>query len=159
GNANIVGQALRALDVELAALEPGGFVTVSARGLTWSHPLARAAVLRASSPAERRAAHLAMAGVLEAGRTEDAVWHLAEATDEPTVDLARRLEALGESALRRGALDAAALAFDRAGELAVSPAVEAGFAYRAAYAVWSGGESDDVVRRLAPRIETETDPL
>src|SRR5215472_10295012 len=65
---------------DLAAAERAGLVRVTPAGVSFGHPLARAAVLAGSDVAERAAGHRALAGVLDGDRR---AWHLAALADGP----------------------------------------------------------------------------
>src|SRR5215470_8871193 len=65
---------------DLAAAERAGLVRVTPAGVSFAHPLARAAVLAGSDVGERAAGHRALAGVLDGDRR---AWHLAALADGP----------------------------------------------------------------------------
>jgi DNA-binding CsgD family transcriptional regulator len=127
------------LDVLEQAVQEGlirinGFVT-------FRHPLIRSAIDRSATPQERRAAHTALAAVLdeETGRR---AWHRAEAAEREDDAVATELESAGEVALARGAHAAAAAAFERAAELS-EPAPDKGRRLaRAARASLDSGRRD-----------------
>ncbi|MFJ3902380.1 ATP-binding protein [Streptomyces sp. NPDC090025] len=123
----------------LAAAERERLVRVdtATRRLSFRHPLIRSAVVEASTLAERRAAHLALAASL-ADRPERRAWHLAEAAIEPDERVARLLQAAGHSALRRGDAVGAVAALTRAADL--SPAAD-DRARRLAEAAYIGAEA------------------
>src|SRR5690606_32030157 len=94
GDASIVGKALAAAGLDardLRAAAESGFVEIAATEVRWEHPLARAAILDASSPADVRAAHLAVATALaDAGEGGRVAFHLAAAADGPDAAVADR---------------------------------------------------------------------
>ncbi|MFI6876130.1 AAA family ATPase [Streptomyces sp. NPDC050400] len=80
------------------------------------HPLVRSTVVQMSTPNERRAAHLVLAGVHRDDLERHAV-HLAAATVDPDEEVAAVLEAAADSATRRGGSRAAVAWLTRAAEL------------------------------------------
>ncbi len=116
----------RACDVgRLVAAEERGLVRLGAAEVHFAHPLIRAAAYHGAGPAERRAAHAALAAALAGERR---AWHLAAATVGADEAVAAELQQAGEAAGARRGFAAAAAAFERAARL--SPA------------------QDDAVRRL-----------
>ncbi|WP_253209188.1 AAA family ATPase [Streptomyces niphimycinicus] len=109
----------------------------TARRMTFRHPLMRSAVVEASTLAERRAAHLALADAL-GDRPERRAWHLAEAAIVPDEQIAELLEQSGHLALRRSDAVGAATALIRAADL--SPA-SGDRARRLAEAAYLGAEA------------------
>ena len=70
-----------------------------------------------ATPAQRRAAHLALAGRLSGRDAERAAWHLAAAATGPDDAAAVALDAAAALAARKGAPLEAAAAWKRAAEL------------------------------------------
>lgn len=91
-------------------------VDEGARRLSFRHPLIRAAVVDASTSAERRAAHSLLAHVLD-DQPERRAWHLGEASVEPDEAVAVLLEQAGHLILERGDAVGAIAALTRAAEL------------------------------------------
>jgi DNA-binding CsgD family transcriptional regulator len=104
---------------DLAPAERDGLVRLTPAGVTFAHPLARAAVLAGSDVAERAAAHRALAGVLDGDRR---AWHLAALADGPDEQVAAELDAAAQQAVRRGSRAAASAAYEQAGALSAGPA-------------------------------------
>src|SRR5215813_5078836 len=104
---------------DLAAAERAGLVRVTPAGVSFGHPLARAAVLAGSDVAERAAGHRALAGVLDGDRR---AWHLAALEDGPDEQVAAELDAAAQRAGRRGSRAAASAAYERAAALSADPA-------------------------------------
>jgi DNA-binding NarL/FixJ family response regulator len=88
------------------ALDDRVIVLAGDRARLW-HPLLGEAVIARSRPAERRSAHLALAGVLDDEGA--AVRNLALATGEPDEELSARVAAAASVAGDRGAAEEAAL--------------------------------------------------
>ncbi|HEY1002710.1 MAG TPA: AAA family ATPase, partial [Streptosporangiaceae bacterium] len=103
---------LDAGDDALDAVEQAGLLRVDGDVLTLYHPLVRSAVYRAATSAQRRAAHLALAGALD-GDADRRAWHLAAASDRPDDAVAGALEAAAGRATARGGHEAAAAAWSR----------------------------------------------
>jgi DNA-binding CsgD family transcriptional regulator len=121
-------------------------------GLAFRHPLLRAAAWRLATPAQRRAAHLALAGALP-GEAARAVrtWHLAEAADGPDDTLAGELVAVAEEDRTRRGFAAASAALERAALHTTDPGLAA---ERLAAAVADAFLAGDVerTRTLAARV-------
>ncbi|GAA2915881.1 LuxR family transcriptional regulator [Streptomyces thioluteus] len=111
-------RALGAGPEDLRTAERAGLVTLTDAAVAFRHPLVLAAAYQGADPAERAAAHRALAGADDAGRDPDrTAWHLAAAAAGPDEEVAARLDRAGESAWERGAFAASAAAHRRASEL------------------------------------------
>ncbi|MEU4774214.1 LuxR C-terminal-related transcriptional regulator [Micromonospora sp. NPDC023644] len=134
--ARVAGTAVEAL----APAELAGLVRVEPRRVTFPQPLVRAVVRAAAPLAERRAAHLLLAGVLDgAGHRLRRAGHLADAAQGPDPALAAELEqAAAECA---GASTAASAALQRAAELSDDPVRAAARLVAAARYAWSAGRA------------------
>ena len=120
--------------------------------VSFRHPLLRAAAWRLATPAQRRAAHLGLAGALpgEAARAAR-VWHLAEAAAGPDDALAGELVAVATEDRTRRGFAAASAALERAALLTTDPGLAA---ERLAAAVADAFLAGDVerARELAARV-------
>jgi hypothetical protein len=120
--------------------------------VAFRHPLLRSAAWRLATPAQRRAAHLALAGALggEAARAAR-TWHLAEAAAGPDDALAGELVAVAEQDRTRRGFAAASAALERAALLTTDPGQAA---ERLATAVNDAFLAGDVerTRALAARV-------
>jgi DNA-binding CsgD family transcriptional regulator len=149
-----VSAALGGLDV-LAPAEDAGLIAVDARGLSFSHPIVRTAVVRAATPSARRAAHRALAsGVGEPQRA----WHLAAAAQAPDETLAAELETLGYDAARRGAPATAATALARAAELSPDRTRAVGRTVAAAAMANTAGSPGRAMALLDPVLAEAREP-
>ena len=85
--------SVRATLVDLGPAEQDDLVRIdeSDHRLDFRHPLIRSAVVEASTTAERRAAHRALAEVLH-DQLDRRAWHLGEASVEPDEEVAALLE-------------------------------------------------------------------
>ncbi|RLK09982.1 AAA ATPase-like protein [Micromonospora sp. M71_S20] len=136
-------RAARAADATVEALAPAelaGLVRVEPRRVTFPQPLVRTVVRAAAPLAERRAAHLLLAGVLDgAGHRLRRAGHLAAAAQGPDPALAAELE---QAAIEcEGAGTAASAALQRAAELTDDPARAAARLVAAARYAWSAGRT------------------
>ena len=108
-------------DEAIAKAEASGLVTFTP-AVEFRHPLVRSAIYYAASAADRRRAHAALAGALDAeGDADRRAWHLGAAADGPDEAVARALEASADRARQRGGSSAAALYLWRAAELTPDP--------------------------------------
>ena len=135
----------------LGEVEAAGLVRLTGDGVEFCHPLLRSVAYHAVAPAQRRAAHRALAEVQAARSAELAAWHLAAAATGPDEAAAAALDVAAALAASKGAPLAAAAAWERAAEL--SEAAEAGAARlaEAAEAALNGGDLNRV-RRLTQTV-------
>ena len=157
-----VMQAAASLGVGAEALTPAeqiGLVSVHGARIELRHPLVRSAVYQSTSSAERRAAHLALAGAL-AGEPESdqRAWHLAAATLGADAGVADELERTAERARLRSGHAAAAAALDRAAELSVDAESRARRLVGAAKSAWQAGLPERAKALLAHADPIVTDP-
>jgi DNA-binding CsgD family transcriptional regulator len=97
-----------------AAAQEAGLVQADG-AVVFRHPLVRSAVYHSAAPSERRAAHRALATVVE--DPVRGTWHRALATERADEAIAVELETAGAQAVARGAHATAAAAYERAAEL------------------------------------------
>jgi DNA-binding CsgD family transcriptional regulator len=140
---------------DLAAGERAGLVRVTAAGVIFSHPLARAAMLAGSDVAERAAAHRALAGVLDGDRR---AWHLAALADGPDEQVAAELDAAAQRADRRGSRAAASAAYERAAALSAGPAARGRRLALAAEAAADAGQLPRAADLAGQARQLVTDP-
>ena len=111
--------ALTGTAVTADALAPAiavGLAEIDETGLRFRHPLMRSAIYQTTSLSQRRAAHAALAGLLD-GHPDRRAWHQAAAVLGPDEQVAADLEAAAARAERRGAVIMAVDAFRRAAQL------------------------------------------
>ncbi|GAB2826694.1 AAA family ATPase [Streptomyces daliensis] len=96
--------------------QEAGLVRQSGRTVAFRHPLMRSAVYHAAAFADRREAHLTLAGRLRE-EPDRRAWHLAAATLHPDQEVSDALRRTADRAARRGGHAAAAAALERAAEL------------------------------------------
>src|SRR5580658_1313309 len=152
GEPALVWKAAEQLQIGAEAVAPAedaGLLVIGER-VMFRHPLVRSAVYLAASPAERRAAHQALAGVTDPRADPDRrAWHRAQATPGQDEDVAAELERSASRAQARGGLAAAAAFLERSAALTLDPARRAERALAAAQAKYQAGAFDATLRLLA----------
>ncbi|MCA1823591.1 MAG: AAA family ATPase, partial [Frankia sp.] len=141
--------------VELREAELAGVAQVRRDGVSFVHPLMRAAVRENASDSERRAAHDALA-VVTTGSVR--ARHRAAATQAPAADVADDLAAAGVDALARGGLSAAGAAFLRAAELTPDDELRARRLVSAVQCQLGTGQMGASIPILASALATVSDP-
>jgi DNA-binding CsgD family transcriptional regulator len=146
GEVTTVVSAAAELGVAAEALDPAEATDVvhTAGGrISFRHPLVRAAVLGASTLAQRQRAHAALASVLPGeDRADRRVWHHALATLTADENVAAALEAAARRAQLRSGHASAATAFERAAELSDAEPSRSRRLGEAAEAAWAAGQAD-----------------
>ncbi|WP_239086761.1 helix-turn-helix transcriptional regulator [Catellatospora methionotrophica] len=158
-------RAAHSSGVDIAALAPaerGGLVRVSRGGIVFPQPIARALAYEEAPLAQRRAAHLHLAQILDADsqRLRRAV-HLAAAAHGPDAELAEELE----EAATGGGYSRASAALEHAAQLTTEPGGAASRLVTAARYAWqsgSAGRARSLLRRArpaAPGVSAESEVL
>ena len=137
----------------LGEAENAGLIRLTGTGIEFPHPLLRSVAYHIAVPAQRRAAHQALAETLTGRDAERAAWHLAAAATGPDDAAAAALDAAAALAARKGAPLEAAAAWERAAELSADAEQAGGRLSRAAEAALNGGDLDRV-RRLTQTMPT-----
>jgi DNA-binding CsgD family transcriptional regulator len=152
GEPRLVWRAAERLGIgagAVAAAADAGLLVIGER-VMFRHPLVRSAAYRAASPAERRAAHQALAGATDPQADPDRrAWHRAQAALGPDEDVASELERSASRAQARGGLAAAAAFLERSAALTLDPARRAERALAAAQATYQAGAFEATLRLLA----------
>jgi DNA-binding CsgD family transcriptional regulator len=153
GRTATIGRAAGALESDAGPVARGeldDLIIDDGTTLAFRHPLIRSAVYHGATPADRRAAHRALAKALESEYTEldRRAWHLGQAADGPDETVAGELERSAEQALRRAGPAAAAAALVQAAKLSVSEPYRARRSVAAAAAWWHGGYAERAVDLL-----------
>jgi DNA-binding CsgD family transcriptional regulator len=134
----------RELDADaLAPAADASLVTIAEEGVRFRHPLVRSGVYQAASALERRDAHAALADALS-GNADRRVWHRAAASRRADESIAAELDEAATRARRRGAVDTAVVALQRAAELSESDAGKARRLLSAAALAFELGRQDQV---------------
>jgi DNA-binding CsgD family transcriptional regulator len=108
-------------EVAMAKAESTGLVRFTP-AVQFRHPLVRSAIYYASSAADRRRAHAALAAALDGeGDVDRRAWHLGAAAEGPDESVARALAASADRARLRGGSSATASYLWRAAELTPDP--------------------------------------
>jgi DNA-binding CsgD family transcriptional regulator len=150
---------------DLVVAEEAGFLALEDERAMLRHPVLRPVLLELSAPAERRAAHRAIAAALDPERDlEQRAWHLAEAAVGPDPDVAEALEGAAARAAGRTGYAAAAALFERAAAFAEPPERAGGDLLASAQMWFAAGDpprAAAVVERLweagpAGALRTET---
>jgi DNA-binding CsgD family transcriptional regulator len=150
---------------DLVAAEEAGFLALEDERAMLRHPVLRPVLLELSAPAERRAAHRAIAAALDPERDlEQRAWHLAEAAVGPDPDVAEALEGAAARAAGRTGYAAAAALFERAAAFSEPPERAGGDLLASAQMWFAAGDpprAAAVVERLweagpAGALRTET---
>ncbi|MEN3285170.1 MAG: hypothetical protein V7607_6310 [Solirubrobacteraceae bacterium] len=150
-----VGEILRAgslaagAELDVDDLQPAAgaaIVELDVQTVRFRHPLMRSAVLQSASTQRRRRVHEALAATLRE-QPDRAIWHRAALLDGVHEEVAAELEAAGERARRRGAVDVAAAAARRAAELS-EPAGRIARLLAAAELAFELGQVDTVTALL-----------
>jgi len=147
----VVTRACSALGVDVRALADGeraGLIEVRTDRVDFVHPLVRASVYGIASPAERRALHAVVAGVLPAADADRRAWHRCEATLGLDDVIATELVAVAQRASGRGAHAVSATAYERAARLSTDDGDRARRLLQAAHAAWRAGDGDAAVPLL-----------
>jgi DNA-binding CsgD family transcriptional regulator len=151
---------LLSLDVAgLMAAEEAGLVRLDAGRVAFTHPLLRSAAYYTATPAERRAAHRALAGVTGADRDPTRrAWHLAAATVGPDEGVAESLDLAAGAALARNAYAAASRVSQRAAALSADPDRQVSRLMAAGRAAHLGGHFASAARLFSRAADLADDP-
>ena len=130
---------------------------VNGTRLSFRHPLVRSAVVQRSSIGQRQLVHAAFATILT-GDADRRVWHRAAAATGPDEMLAAELDAAAKRARRRGGVEAAVTALERAAEVSEDPALRGQRLLRAAELAFELGRHDVVAGLLRRGAAMELSP-
>ncbi|WP_173073868.1 helix-turn-helix transcriptional regulator [Phytohabitans rumicis] len=151
--AALVADAPLTADAFTPAVE-ARLVEVGDASVLFRHPLMRSAVVQRSSIGQRHMIHAAFAQVL-ADDADRRVWHRSAATTGPDEGVASELEAAAERARRRGGVDAAVAALERAARVSEDPVRQGERLLRAAELAFELGRPDLVAGLLRQSAAVE----
>lgn len=143
--ADLLVGSLVTLD-DLSSATAAGVVSADAWRIHFRHPMTAAAIVQSASAERRRAAHNALAQILEA-HPERTCCHAAAGAGRPDDQLADALATLAIRAYEEGRTAAAAAAWERAASLTESDVPRAQRLLRAA-TLWRDLERPEVASRL-----------
>jgi class 3 adenylate cyclase len=164
----LIQRAAAALGLMTADIEQAeaakGLVILRGDRVEFAHPLARAAIYHAASPADRRGAHKALASVMIAADHADRrAWHLAAAASGWDAEAAAALEGAARRARESTGYAAATSAFAEAARLTEPLELRADRFFNAAENAWLAGRAEEAVdllaaaRNLAQALELRVD--
>jgi class 3 adenylate cyclase len=137
-----------AQDVDEAE-DAAALVSLKAGRIEFVHPLARAAIYHSASPAQRRAAHRALAGVMtDPDDIDRRAWHLAAAAIGWDAAAAAALEDAAKRARESTGYDAASSALAESARLTENLELRATRLFRAAENAWLAGRGERAVDLL-----------
>jgi DNA-binding CsgD family transcriptional regulator len=152
GDVSVLWRAARTLGIErdaAVALEDEQLLEIG-RHVRFRHPLVRSAIYSGATPADRREAHVALAGAIDPQTDPDRrAWHRALAAAGPDEEVASELEQSARRAQARGGLAAAAAFLERSVALTQDAGRRADRALAAAGTHVQAGAFDAAVQLLA----------
>ena len=156
----VLAEALSSLGTSYDALVPAeatGLLRVTLSGVTWRHPLARAAAVDCVDVAQLRRIHGAVADALERADGEPAgvVWHRVGAANGPDEAVADALDAVARTASGRGAHQASSHAWETAARMGAEPATRLA---DAALEAWAADDAETASRLIEEALPTLRDP-
>jgi DNA-binding CsgD family transcriptional regulator len=152
GDPALVWRAAARLGISTDAAVPATEAGLAEFGtrLLFRHPLARSAVYKSASAADRQEAHRALAEATDPELDPDRrAWHRAQAAPGPDEDVAAELVRSASRARARGGLTAAAAFLERAAMLTLDPARRAERSLAAAQAKSQAGAFSAALGLLA----------
>lgn len=158
----LVKRAAAALEIGRHDYEAAEAVAtlVQVRGdeVAFVHPLARAAIYHAATPALRRAVHRALADTMsDPDDIDRRAWHLAAAASGWDGEAATALARAAQRARESTGYRAAAAAFAEAARLTEDVTLRGERLFKAAENAWLGGEADEAIDLLAAARKLTTD--
>jgi DNA-binding CsgD family transcriptional regulator len=155
------GQSIVQTPVSIDSFAPAQrlrLVAIEDQRIRFRHPLLRSAVYQAASEGARRQAHAALGDVLD-NDPDRRAWHRAAAAVGPDESRAQDLITAAANAERRGALDVAVAALDRAAALSVDPRRRATRLVEAAEIALGGDRGQEIAARLLASVNlADLDP-
>ncbi|HEY7049019.1 MAG TPA: AAA family ATPase [Jatrophihabitantaceae bacterium] len=163
GDLDVVLRAAEALSAsaeDLAGIEAAQLIRLTSRGVTFRHPLIRAATLQDAPLTRRWAAHRALVDALPGEHNAARrAWHLAALATGPDEQVAAELERSAEHARERGGIAAIVTAYERAARLSTEPAARARRLTVAAEAAAEVGDLHRAEQLVDEALATADDPI
>ncbi|NMO49948.1 AAA family ATPase [Actinoplanes sp. TBRC 11911] len=147
--------------VTLDALEPAavaGLIEFDLVRVRFRHPLIRSAIVQSETGGRHRAAHAALAAVLEKDPYRR-TWHRAQSIVGPDDEIADELELSHVASIRRGAVTTAIAALERSAQLAADGATRGRRLLMAAEHAFGLGRADIVDRLITAASVTPLSDL
>ena len=161
-DAGTIMAALARLGLDVGAMiegERAKLLVLDGGRVIFRHPLVRSAVYQHADGVERRAAHRALADVLDGDwRRSRRAMHRAAAAVEPDEDVAAELEAAAEDSLARTGFAAAAGMLERAARLTPDRAARTRRLLAAGSARWDAGDPQRARTLLDDAIDNAASP-
>ena len=133
-------------------------IVIEDERVRFRHPLLRSAVYQAASEGDRRQAHAALGDVLD-NDPDRRAWHRAAAAVGQDESRAQDLITAAANAERRGALDVAVAAMERAAALSVDPRRRAARLVEAAEIALGADRGQEIAARLLASVNlADLDP-
>lgn len=155
------GESIAQTPLSVDSLAPAQrlrLVTIEDQRVRFRHPLLRSAVYQAAGEGERRQAHAALGNALNDDPDRRA-WHRAAAAVGPDESRAQDLITAAANAERRGALEVAVAALDRAAALSVDPRRRATRLVEAAEIALGADRGQEIAARLLASVNlADLDP-
>jgi DNA-binding CsgD family transcriptional regulator len=155
------GQSIMQTPLSIDSFAPAQrlrLVAIEDERVRFRHPLLRSAVYQAASEGDRRQAHAALGDVLDHDPDRRA-WHRAAAAVGPDESRAQDLITAAANAERRGALDVAVAAMERAAALSVDPRRRAVRLVEAAEIALGAERGQEIAARLLASVNlADLDP-
>ena len=155
------GQSIEQTALSIDSFAPAQklrLIVIEDERVRFRHPLLRSAVYQAAGEAERRQAHAALGDVLD-NDPDRRAWHRAAAAVGPDESRAQDLISAAANAERRGALDVAVAAMERAAALSLDPRRRAARLVEAAEIALGAERGQEIAARLLASVNlADLDP-
>jgi DNA-binding CsgD family transcriptional regulator len=155
------GQSIARAPLSIDSFAPAQklrLIVIEDERVRFRHPLLRSAVYQAASEGERRQAHAALGDFLD-NEPDRRAWHRAAAAVGPDESRAQDLITAAANAEKRGALDVAVAAMERAAALSLDPRRRAARLVEAAEIALGAERGQEIAARLFASVNlADLDP-
>lgn len=158
---DIICEALKLLGLGEDALleaEEHRLIQLGGPKIRFRHPILRSIAYHTSSPADRRAAHAALAAVTGSAAGEQRAWHLAAAAPGPDAEVASLLDAAAQAELDSSGYAAAAAMYKRAADFSTDEQQRVGRLLAAASAAQVAGRGRLALKLLDEALDRPPAP-